>query len=145
MSVPSEPLECTFAIRAQPETVWTFWTDPVRLCEWWGLEAEAVPEPGGRFRVVMDQEDAVMSGEYLELDPPRRLVFTFGWEHPPPSGPLLPGSTRVEVELIPDGDGTRLVLRHFGLPATATAEHRAGWNHFVGDRLVAVFEASGQV
>jgi uncharacterized protein YndB with AHSA1/START domain len=132
-------IEQTVRIEASPSTVWSFWTEPERLAEWWGSPAEVVPEPGGAFRIVMEQ-GPVMRGAFAELDPPRRLVFTFGWEQNEPGQPLAPGSTRVEVTLTPDGpDGrdTVLVLRHSDMPATHAADHEQGWRLFVGERLVA--------
>lgn len=134
-------LEQTVHIAASPATVWTFWTDPERVAEWWGDGAEVEPEPGGLFRVAM-ASGPVMRGAFTELDPPHRLVFTFGWEHNPPGDPLAPGSTTVEVTLRPDGDGTELVLRHTEMPAANAAEHQQGWAHFLTDRLVAA--ASGR-
>ena len=70
-------IEQTVRIAATPAHVWTFWTEPQRLAEWWGTDAEVVAEPGGLFRVVMEG-GPVMRGAFTELDPPRRLVFTFG-------------------------------------------------------------------
>ena len=84
----------------------------------------------------------VMRGSFIELDPPRRLVFTFGWEDNTPAGPLPPGSTRVEVTLTPDGAGTLLVLRHFDMPVHHAPDHRKGWSYLVGDRLVAAIAGS---
>ena len=86
-------------------------------------------------------EGPAMRGTFTELDPPRRLEFTFGWEQNI-GGPLAPGSTRVEVTLTPDGDETVLVLRHFDMPTTHAADHEKGWALFVGDRLVAAAEKS---
>ena len=83
----SETVEQVVHIDATPETVWSFWTEPARLCEWWGVEADAVAETGGIFRVVMDG-GPVMLGEFLELEPPRRLWVSFGWEGGAPGGPL---------------------------------------------------------
>ena len=45
-------IEHTIRIAASPETVWTFWTEPERLGEWWGTGVEVEAEPGGLFRVV---------------------------------------------------------------------------------------------
>ncbi len=128
-------------IAASPATVWAFWTDPERMREWWGESAELRPEPGGVFRVVMGDAGPTMRGAYVTLEPPTRLVFTFGWE--PENGGVIsalvpPGSTTVEVVLTPVGDDTELLLRHTELPAgTAADEHGKGWSHFVGERLVA--------
>ncbi len=129
-------VEQTVRIAAAPATVWMFWTDPARVAQWWGVAADVVPEPGGRFRVKIGDGPA-MRGEFVELDPPHRLVFTFGWEHRAPGEPLAPGSTRVEVTLEPDADGTLLVLRHAELPAADAGEHEKGWAYFLRERLPA--------
>ena len=135
-SCETTTVEQTVHIAAPPETVWKFWTEPQRLVEWWATDAEVVAEPGGLFRVLVGH-GPVMRGAFIELDPPRRLVFTFGWEGNTPAGPLPPGSTRVEVTLTPDRGGTVLVLRHFDMPVHHAPDHRKGWSYFVGERLVA--------
>jgi uncharacterized protein YndB with AHSA1/START domain len=123
-------------IAASPETVWAFWTEPARLAEWWGPDAEVVAEPGGIFRVVMEA-GPVMRGTFTELDPPHRLVFTFGWEQNAPGQPLAPGSTRVEVTMTPDAGETVVELRHSDMPVTHAADHEKGWTHYFGECLVA--------
>ena len=122
-------------IAASPETVWSFWTDPARLCEWWGTRAEVEPRPGGMFRVVMDNDGPVMSGTYLTLEPFTRLVFTFGWEGNPMGDALAPGSTQVEVTLTAVNGDTDLVVVHRQVPAAHADEHAKGWALFVGERL----------
>ena len=113
-----------------------FWTDPARLVEWWGVTAEVEPEPGGLYRVVMG-DGPVMRGVLTDIDEPHRLVFSFGWEQNAPGDPLAPGSTRVEVTLRAEGVETVVVLRHFDMPASASADHRKGWAYYVGERLPA--------
>ena len=46
-------VEQTLRIGARPETVWRYWTDPQRMCDWWGAAAELDPRPGGTCRVEM--------------------------------------------------------------------------------------------
>jgi uncharacterized protein YndB with AHSA1/START domain len=123
-------------IAAPPETVWSYWTDPVRLAEWWGTAAECTAVPGGAIRVEMEA-GPIMVGAFTELDPPRRLVFTFGWEGNAPGEPLAPGSTVVEVSLTAEGDDTLLVLRHSDMPDTHAEDHTKGWAYYVGERLPA--------
>jgi uncharacterized protein YndB with AHSA1/START domain len=117
-------VEQTIRIAASPSVVWDHWVDPVRLATWFCAEVELDARPGGRCRAVME-EGPVMVGEFVELAAPERLVLTFGWESGVPGVP--PGSTRVEVTLAPDGDGTVLTLRHTELPAVAAADHGKGW------------------
>lgn len=124
------------AIAASPETVWQFLVDPERATRWMGQEATFDPRPGGIYHVgVIPGHTA--RGEFVEVDPPRRLVHTWGWE-PGEDGPnpVPPGSSTVEIELVPDGDGTLLRFTHRDLPDAASAEsHAHGWDHYL-ERLV---------
>jgi uncharacterized protein YndB with AHSA1/START domain len=72
------------------------------------------------------------AGEFVEVDPPRRLVFTWGWTN---DSAVSPGSTRVVVTLHAENGGTRVVLRHHGLPEDGQRDHhRKGWELYL-DRL----------
>ena len=123
-------VEQTLRISARPETVWRYWTDPERMCDWWGAAAELDPRPGGACVVEMGG-GAIMRGEYVDIVPHERIVFSFGWD-PTADGPdIAPGSTLVEITFTPDGDDTILALRHSGLTAAVRDEHRAGWDHFL--------------
>lgn len=124
-------------IDASPETVWEFLVDPEKIVRWKGVEAFLGPEPGGAYRVQV-LPGRLAAGEVLECDPPRRLVHTWGWEG---DENVPPGSTTVEYELVPEGDGTRLRFTHRDLPgADAAGSHAHGWDHYL-PRLAAA--ASG--
>jgi uncharacterized protein YndB with AHSA1/START domain len=132
-----ESVEVETRVQASPDIVFSFFTDPQKYARWQGQRAELDPRPGGRYRVDMDGTN-VARGEYVEVDPPHRVVFTWGFEG---NAGLPPGSSRVEVTLIPDGDGTIVRLRHTGLPdPNARAQHRAGWQQY-SQRLAEVFVA----
>jgi uncharacterized protein YndB with AHSA1/START domain len=126
----TDVVQQTLRIAARPETVWRYWTDPARMCDWWGAAAELDPEPGGAYVVEM-AGGGVMRGEYVELVPYERIVFTFGWDPHPEVPAIAPGSTQVEVRLTADGDGTILALRHTGLAPAARLAHDAGWARFL--------------
>jgi uncharacterized protein YndB with AHSA1/START domain len=72
-------VEVEVRIAASPETVFDFLVDPDRLIQWMGRSAELEPRPGGAFRCDINGRD-VASGEYVEVEPPSRAVFTWGWE-----------------------------------------------------------------
>src|SRR5205823_2617763 len=72
-------VERTVTIDASPETVWQFLVDPDKTTAWWGMTASFDPRPGGAYRIEVIRGHTA-SGEFVELDAPRRLVYTFGWE-----------------------------------------------------------------
>lgn len=132
-------VELEVRVKAPPETVFSFFTDPEKYRLWKGHAATLDPRPGGEYRVDLIGETGPR-GEYLAVEPPRRIVFTWGWEGPPgvlPAGigEVGPGSTTVEVTLERDGDETIVRLRHTGLPTDASrTSHRWGWTLYL-DRL----------
>lgn len=117
-------------IDARPEIVFEYFVDADKMMGWFGREDDLVARPGGVFDVrISDQVHAV--GEFVEIDRPKRVVFTFGWEGDPSNGP---GKGTVEVTLTPKGDGTLVRLVHRGLSEGSQDSHRDGWRHYV-DRL----------
>ena len=72
-------VERELSIAASPETVWEFLVDPEKMTRWMGEHATLEPRPGGLYQVgVIPGHTA--RGEIMEFDPPRRLVFTWGWD-----------------------------------------------------------------
>ncbi|MGQ0803000.1 MAG: SRPBCC family protein [Actinomycetota bacterium] len=136
-------IELERRIAARPETVFAYFTDPERYRQWQGVDAELDPRPGGIFRVRMaGRSQTVARGTYVDVEPPHRIVFTWGWEQNDGLGDgargLPPGSSTVEVVLIADGDATILRVRHRGLPdETSCKFHSYGWGWTL-DRLAAV-------
>jgi uncharacterized protein YndB with AHSA1/START domain len=125
-------VERTISIDASPETVWEFFVDPDKLTRWKGMHATLEPQPGGVYRCEVIPGHIAL-GEYVELDPPHRLVFTWGWEQSGDNtNAIAPGSSTIEVELTPEGDGTKLHFVHRDLPSPAAAEsHAQGWDHYL--------------
>jgi uncharacterized protein YndB with AHSA1/START domain len=125
-------VEREIRIAARPETVFDFFVDPEKMVRWKGRRAELHPRPGGVYRVEISDQ-AVARGEYVEIERPNRVVFTWGWEGQE-TGPhgVAPGSSRVEVELSPEGDGTLVRLRHLDLPEEEREIHGQGWDNYLG-------------
>jgi uncharacterized protein YndB with AHSA1/START domain len=139
-SVAETVVQRRVEIDASPETVWEFLVDQEKATRWMGEKASFDPRPGGEYRVDVIPGNTT-SGEFVEVDPPRRLVFTWGWE-PGPNGanPVPPGSSTIEIELETDGEGTILHFVHRDLPTSeAAASHGHGWDHYL-ERLQAVSE-----
>lgn len=127
---------------ASPDRVFRAWTDPTRVARWMSpyghATAELEPWVGGRLRVVMVGEGSEIehTGEYLEVEPGSRLVFT--WRSPYTGD----RPSRVTVELRPAGDETELTLIHELLPPDVVAPHAGGWASML-DRLAAELNAEG--
>ena len=143
---------------APMETVWEMWTDPDLFRSWYGPMGMSVPvaemdlKVGGARRICMEmvRPDKTMqmwfTGVYKEISPPTRLVYTEAMCDE--SGTLIPPSamgmpegtpdiTEVIVELSPEGDGTRMVMRHVGVPEGSAGQ--GGWEQAFG-KLAEVLE-----
>jgi uncharacterized protein YndB with AHSA1/START domain len=124
-------------IDADVTTVYRHLTERNGLLRWIAVDAVSDARPGGEVRWVY-QNGAVMSGRYTELDPPRRPVFTYGWEDGRLG--LPPGASLVEIDLVERDGKTTLSLLHRDLPEESGEAHLEGWVYFLGllrDRLMA--------
>ena len=130
-------IEHQVRVEAPPETVFQYFTDPMKMVRWMGMEATLDPRAGGVCRINLN--GSMMIGEFVQVDPPWRLVFTWGWETE--LFAVGPQSTAVEVSFTPDKDGTIVRLRHCRMPAAGVTFHSAGWEHYL-ERL-AVAAAGG--
>jgi uncharacterized protein YndB with AHSA1/START domain len=126
-------LELMFLLPGPPEQIFTALTEPAELARWWGPHGFTTPEieldvrVGGTYRFGMQPPDGdlfYVTGEFVEVDPPRRLVYTFRWEPPDPDD----RETTVALTLRDAGQATEIALRHgtFTTPARL-ALHRDGW------------------
>jgi len=106
-------------------------TEPERLRRWQGISARVDLRAGGEYRwTIVPGFNA--GGSFTEVDPGRRIVFTWGWEGNPE---VSPGSSTVIITLEPAEGGTTVRLVHEGLTDEQGAGHLEGWNHYL-DRLV---------
>lgn len=136
--VPRTNVERRVWIDARPEVVFQFLSDSERIAQWMGTPTTWDARPGGLLTIAVDGVHPV-SGSFLEVDPPRRIVFTWGWELPEYGVP--PGGSTVEIDLLPDGDGSVLHLRHHGIPGDPD-ENIEGWMPYLERLKSAVVTAS---
>jgi uncharacterized protein YndB with AHSA1/START domain len=127
-------VERELAIDAAPETVWEFLVDPEKATRWMGMNATFEPRAGGLYYCEVIPGHTA-KGEFVEVDRPRRLVYTWGWEKTDQAGAVPPGSTTIEIELVPNGAGTTLRFKHELPSAESAASHANGWDHYF-ERLV---------
>jgi len=116
-------LDRTIVIQARPEVVFDFLTTDERWAAWWGRGSAIDPRPGGRV-YIRHPNGIEFEGQVLDVDPPRRLAFTYGNSS---GSPIPPGGSRVSIALAPEGRGTRLSLTHEFAEAGARDEHVQGW------------------
>jgi uncharacterized protein YndB with AHSA1/START domain len=117
-------------IDASPERVFDAWLDPASVRKWLFatptgqmLKVEVDGRQGGKFVIVERRPDidAEHVGEYVELHRPSRLVFDF-------SVPQYSAeSTRIAVDITPDGPGSKVTLTHEGVLADYAERTKAGW------------------
>ena len=116
------------------ERVFQAWLDSESLAHWMrpsGTTHATVtvdPRVGGGFRIVMEGAPhgcVEHTGEYLAIEPPSRLSFTWISKHTDQR------PTVVTIEFHERGTGTELVLTHRGLPASQVEGHRLGWTDIV--------------
>ncbi len=130
-------------LKAPPAQVFEAWTRPEKMMRWWGVTphpnkpvAETDVRVGGRFRVQFwgeSGEHHSVSGIYREIEPDRRLVFSWAWQSTPQR------ESQVTVDLKSDGSGTLLTLIHEQFfSEKARDDHRCGWNGAL-DTLEALF------
>ncbi len=122
----AEPINASVFVEAPPERVYEFFTRPEAMVRWMGEYALLEAQAGGRFTV--DVKGVPIRGRYLELDPPRRLLISWGYAG---SERLAPGASTVEVRLIAEGLGTRVELEHRDLPPDEVEPHSVGWKHYL--------------
>src|SRR5471032_2498418 len=118
----AEIVTATVRIAASPEEVFPYLVDPDLIVAWIGTSADLNPQPGGVFSLDFTTTSA--RGTYVSVEPPDRVVFTWGI---PGNDALPPGSSTVEILLKADGDETIVELTHRDLPPDMRPSHREGW------------------
>jgi uncharacterized protein YndB with AHSA1/START domain len=129
MSDSVESVSVVRTIAAPPPDVFAAWVDAAQLEQWLAPIARADGRPDGDFRLEVREADGahVVTGQYRELVPARRLVMTWIYE-----GPMMPTGkepTRVTVEFRPNGPHTEVSVHHEGLknPTYRDAIRQGAW------------------
>ena len=122
----AKPILASIVVDAPPYRVYDYFTRAEDIVRWIGDYALLEPEPNGRFE--LDIGGTPVRGRYVELEPPHRLVISWGYAG---SKDLSPGASTLEVRLIADGDGTRIELEHRDLPDEQIEAHQIGWHHYL--------------
>ena len=144
MSDDRASIRVTHRFKASAERVFDAWLDPAKAARFLFatptgrmVRAEIDARVGGSFTFVdrRDGEDVAHTGTYLELDRPCRLVFTFAVPK------YSAESTKVIIEIVPDGTGCMLTLTHEGVWPDFADRTQAGWSMIL-DGVAKVVDAS---
>ena len=136
LPLDQQPLISEQWIRAPKSAVFDFLVDVEKLGRWLG-QFEAAPAVGEGFVLAIGPEH-VARGTFVSIEPEDRVVFSWGWDHAPE---VPPGSTTVTITLTDHEGGTRVVLRHDGLPMGPEDQHAVGWKACLAG-LLAQFDDS---
>jgi uncharacterized protein YndB with AHSA1/START domain len=120
------PYRDSILIDAEPAVVFDYFTDARALASWMGDDAFVEPFPGGRFTIFFGPR--AVEGHYVAVEPPHRLVITWGWSGDPD---FAPGTSTLEVTLAAERGGTLVSIVHSGLPDKERERHRDGWRHYL--------------
>lgn len=115
-------------IPVDPDTAFALITEPERLRRWQTVAARVDLRVGGGYRWTITPGHSA-AGTFTEIEPGRRVVFTWGWEGP--AAPDADAST-VTITLVPSDGGTTVRLVHEGLSDKAAVGHTEGWIHYLG-------------
>ncbi len=132
---PEAVVEVRRTFAALPEKVFEAWTDPGKMTKWFArgteqnniTKMEADVRAGGNYRVHVETPEGKtyhLSGSYREVQPPKKLVFTWKWEDQADFGETL---VTVEFRRLGQSTFTEVVLRHELLGEKWRADHNKGW------------------
>ncbi len=126
MTAPlTETLDRDVTIRAPRDLVFKFFTDIPRWASWWGAGSKIDARVGGDVLIVYPGGTEA-GGKVLELDPPKKIVFSYGYVK---GTPIALGESRVTIQLDAVREGTRVHLHHAFADATVRQQHVQGWRY----------------
>ena len=125
MSALAHRLDRTIVINAPREAVFRYFTDSAHWAMWWGAGSTIDARPGGKM-YIRYPEGTEVAGEVVEVKPPERIVFTYGYVK---GSPVPAGGSRVTIQLAADRGATRLTLTHELADAAVRDQHIQGWRY----------------
>ena len=118
-------LDRSVVIHAPRENVFRFLTETGRWAKWWGAGSTIDARPGGAL-LIRYPDGTEATGEVIELKPPERMSFTYGFVK---GEPIPPGGSRVTIRLEPHGLGTQLHLTHEFADQSLREHFVQGWRY----------------
>ena len=142
----------TFEINASTDRVYEAFTNKKDLENWMEDHYEIVPRKGGKFKMGLESDGFVVTGEFLEIVPNEKIVYTWKINEYDQKGRVIPNwsqekPTKVTVKFEKNGSkGTKITLTHDGFPGKDEQfyMHETGWDLLVGQVLKAYLEMSPQ-
>lgn len=123
-------------LKASRERVWRAWTDKQQVMQWLSPQGFKVKEyrgsiatgqPYREHMVGPEGQDSVFSGEYLEMSPPEKLVFSHTWQNDTCGIPGIKTICTVLLEVI-DGNSTKMTFTQSGISSADSRDSQnGGW------------------
>lgn len=130
--VESPAVEVSTTIHASPETIFQFFQEPKKFSEWIGAPVEMSPGQGNAYRIAFGDCKTIVAGKIVEVVPNKRIAMSWGVEAGDQKEIIPVGSTKVIITLEPVKAGTKVTLRHEGLPnEKERRDHEGGWYHYL--------------
>ncbi|HSZ37321.1 MAG TPA: TIGR03086 family metal-binding protein [Acidimicrobiales bacterium] len=137
-------IEKTVLVPLDANETFALLTEPERLRRWQLVSARMDLRAGGDFRWTV-VPGANASGTFEEVEPGKRLVYTWGWETERTEMGPEPGASTITITLEPAEGGTTVRLVHEGLTPEQDEAHSHGWDHFMGRLVAAAKDGSAEL
>jgi len=125
MTVLDQTLDREVTIRAPRDLVFRFFTDSPRWASWWGAGSTIDARVNGDVLIRYPGGTEAI-GKVLEIDPPKKIVFSYGYAK---GMPIPAGESRVTIQLDAVREGTRVRVHHAFADAAVMQQHVQGWRY----------------
>jgi uncharacterized protein YndB with AHSA1/START domain len=154
MPTPTTSLTIRKTLPCRPDVAFRAWTEPAQFKGWFAPDptmktvAEVDLRRGGKYRIGFQpaggKPTMFVGGEFLVIDPPRRLEYTWIWEKE--TDPDWKDQTLVKIDFNPVGtDATELVLTHERFSSAESSQHhQQGWTAITDRMAAAVAQKPGE-
>ena len=137
MTVVPHRVTVVRTIAASPEALYTAWTEPDRMRQWYATVVDADVRVGGRYRIELHEADGTVNGftgEYLELTPPSRIAFTFTHHAQTPEDRISDEKVEISIRQVEPGRSELTLVNSWVGPEFEPSYYdglRGGWEEWI--------------
>jgi uncharacterized protein YndB with AHSA1/START domain len=137
MTVVPHRISVARTIAAPPDTLYAAWTEPEQMRRWFATMVDADVRVGGRYRIENHEDDGTVNaftGEYLALEPPSRVLFTFTHHSQTPEDRISDEQVEVTLREVEPGRTEVVITNSWTGPEVGPSDYdllRAGWEEWI--------------